>query len=150
MLRETLTAQLKQSMLAKDATRTAAIRLIVAGMKEKDVVARGNGQKEATEQDLMSMMQTMIKQRKDSIKMYMDGNRPELAQKEQSEIDVIETFLPKQMNEAEMESAIKEIMLETGASSIKDMGKVMAGLKTKYSGQMDFGVASGKIKSLLQ
>ncbi len=150
MLREKLTSELKNAMLAKDAKRTAAIRLIVAGMKEKDVVARGNGNKEASEADLMSMMQTMIKQRKDSIKMYQDGGRPELAQKEQDEIDVIETFLPKQMGEAEVEAAIKSVMAEIGASSIKDMGKVMAGLKEKYAGSMDFGAASAKIKALLQ
>ncbi len=150
MLRENLSAELKTAMLSKNAQRTAAIRLIIAGMKEKDVVARGNGNKEASEADLMSMMQTMIKQRKDSIKMYQDGGRPELADKEQAEIDVIETFLPKQMSDLEVENAIKEIMTQTGASSIKDMGKVMASLKEKYAGSMDFGAASGKIKALLQ
>lgn len=149
MLRETLQQALKTSMLAKDVATTSAVRLIIAGMKDKDVVARGNGQKEASEADILGLMQNMIKQRKDSIKMYIDGHRQDLADKEQSEIFVIERFLPKQMNDAEVESAIKATIAELGASSIKDMGKVMSQMKDKYAGQMDFGAASSKIKTLL-
>lgn len=149
MLRETLQQALKTSMLAKDVATTSAVRLIIAGMKDKDVVARGNGQKEASEADILGLMQNMIKQRKDSIKMYIDGHRQDLADKEQSEIFVIERFLPKQMNDAEVESAIKATIAELGASSIKDMGKVMSQIKDKYAGQMDFGAASSKIKTLL-
>lgn len=148
MLREDLQKALKESMLAKDTQKVSAIRLIIAGMKEKDVDARGKGQKEASETDLMSMMQNMIKQRRDSIEMYLKGNRQDLADKEQAEITVIETFLPKQMNEEEMLAAVKAVVAETGASSMKDMGKIMGVLKTKYAGQMDMGKVSGIIKTL--
>lgn len=149
MLREDLQKALKESMLAHDAETTGAVRLIIAGMKEKDVDARGKGAKEATEAELLSMMQTMIKQRNDSIKMYMDGNRPELAAKERKEIEIIERFLPKQMSDAEIEAAVRALISETGASSMKDMGKIMGTLKSQYAGQLDMGKANGIIKSLL-
>ena len=148
MLRENLQKALKESMLAKDTQRVGAIRLIIAGMKEKDVDARGKGQKEASENDLMAMMQNMIKQRRDSIDMYLKGNRQDLADKEQAEIAVIETFLPKQMSEEEMLAAVKAVVAETGAVSMKDMGKIMGVLKAKYAGQMDMGKVSGIIKTL--
>ncbi len=148
MLREDLQKALKESMLAKDTQKVGAIRLIIAGMKEKDVDARGKGLKEASETDLMSMMQNMIKQRRDSIDMYLKGNRQDLADKEQAEIVVIETFLPKQMNDEEMLAAVKAVVAETGASSMKDMGKIMGALKAKYAGQMDMGKVSGIIKTL--
>lgn len=149
MLREDLQKALKESMLAHDAATTSAVRLIIAGQKEKDVEARGKGAKEATDAELMAMMQTMIKQRNESIKMYLDGNRPELADKEKAEIAVIERFLPKQMNEAEMTAAIKAVIAETGASSMKDMGKVMGALKAKYAGQLDMGKANAVIKNII-
>ena len=149
MLREDLQKALKESMLAHDAETTGAVRLIIAGMKEKDVDAGGKGAKEATEAELLSMMQTMIKQRNDSIKMYMDGNRPELAAKERKEIEIIERFLPKQMSDAEIEAAVRALISETGASSMKDMGKIMGALKSQYAGQLDMGKANGIIKSLL-
>ncbi len=149
MLREELQKALKESMLAHDAATTSAVRLIIAGQKEKDVEARGKGAKEATDAELMAMMQSMIKQRHDSIKMYLDGNRPELADKEKAEIAVIERFLPKQMSEEEATAAIKAIIAETGAASMKDMGKVMGALKSKYAGQLDMGKANGIIKGLL-
>ena len=149
MLREDLQKALKESMLAHDAETTGAVRLIIAGMKEKDVDARGKGAKEATEAELLSMMQTMIKQRNDSIKMYLDGNRPELAAKERKEIEISERFLPKQMSDAEIEAAVRALISETGASSMKDMGKIMGALKSQYAGQLDMGKANGIIKSLL-
>lgn len=149
MLRDDLQKTLKDSMLARDADTTGAVRLIIAGMKEKDVEARGKGQEKASDADLLAMMQNMIKQRNDSIKMYNDGNRPDLAEKEAREIKIIERFLPKQMSEAEIEAAIREAIAETGAVSMKDMGKIMGVLKTKYAGKMDFGKANGVIKSLL-
>ena len=149
MLREDLQKALKESMLAHDAETTGAVRLIIAGMKEKDVDVRGKGAKEATEAELLSMMQTMIKQRNDSIKMYMDGNRPELAAKERKEIEIIERFLPKQMSDAEIEAAVRALISETGASSMKDMGKIMGALKSQYAGQLDMGKANCIIKSLL-
>ena len=149
MLREDLQNALKTAMLAKDAATVSAVRLIIAGQKEKDVEARGKGQEKASDTDLLSMMQGMIKQRNDSIKMYLDGNRPELADKEKAEIAVIERFLPKQMSEAEATEAIQALIKEVGATSMKDMGKVMGALKTKYAGQMDFSSANGLVKSLL-
>ena len=148
MLREDLQKALKESMLAKDTQRVSAVRLIIAGMKEKDVDARGKGLKEASEADLLSMMQNMIKQRRDSIDMYLKGNRQDLADKEQAEINVIETFLPKQMSDDEVLAAIKAAIAVTGATSMKDMGKVMGELKGKYAGQMDFGKVSGLIKTM--
>ncbi len=149
MLRDDLQNTLKESMKNRDMTTVSAVRLIIAAMKEKDVDARGRGQEKATDAELLSMMQGMIKQRKDSIKMYLDGNRQDLADKEQSEIDIIEKFLPKQLSGAEMENAIKAVIAETGAQSMKDMGKVMGALKAKYAGQMDMGAANGVIKNLL-
>lgn len=149
MLREELQKALKESMLNKDTDTVSAVRLIIAGMKEKDVDARGKGLKEASDADLLSMMQSMIKQRNDSIKMYVDGKREDLAAKERKEISIIERFLPKQMSDAEIETAIRGVIAETGAASMKDMGKVMGALKAKYAGQLDFGKASGMIKNLL-
>ncbi len=149
MLRDDLQNALKTAMLAKDSVTTGAIRMIIAGQKEKDVEARGKGKEKATDEELMSMMQTMIKQRNDSIKMFVDGNRPELAEKEKSEIAIIERFLPKQMSDAEIENVVKSLINETGASSMKDMGKIMGALKAKYTGQLDMGKANGIIKSLL-
>ena len=149
MLREELQKALKESMLNKDTDTVSAVRLIIAGMKEKDVDARGKGLKEASDADLMSMMQSMIKQRNDSIKMYVDGKREDLAAKERKEISIIERFLPKQMSDAGIETASRGVIAETGAASMKDMGKVMGALKAKYAGQLDFGKASGMIKNLL-
>lgn len=149
MLREDLQKALKESMLNKDTSTVSAVRLIIAGMKEKDVEARGKGQAQASDAELLSMMQGMIKQRNDSIKMYVEGNRQDLADKELSEIKVIEKFLPKQMSEAEIESVLKSIISATGAASMRDMGKVMGELKAKYAGQLDMAKASSMIKSLL-
>jgi len=149
MLREKLQKHLKESMLNHDTQTTGAIRMIIAGMKEKDVDARGKGLEKASDADLFSMMQTMIKQRNESIKMYLDGNRQDLADKEQSEIKVIEQFLPKQLSDEETDAVIKTIINAIGASTMKDMGKVMGELKNKYAGQLDFGKASARIKSFL-
>ena len=149
MLREDLQNELKNAMKNKDMATVGAIRLIIAGQKEKDVEARGKGLEQASDADLLAMMQTMIKQRNESIKIYLEGKRQDLADKEQSEIDVINRFLPKQMTKDEIEKVIKDIIAQTGASGIKDMGKIMGVLKTNYAGQMDFGMASGIIKGLL-
>ncbi len=149
MLRENLQNALKEAMKNHDTETVSAVRLIIAGQKEKDVAARGAGKECATDAELMSMMQGMIKQRNESIRLYNEGGRPELAAKEQSEINVIERFLPKQMDEAETKAAIEAAIAKTGAANIKDMGKVMAELKAAYAGQLDMGKASGMIKSLL-
>ncbi|MBR2273715.1 MAG: GatB/YqeY domain-containing protein [Alphaproteobacteria bacterium] len=149
MLRDELQNALKDAMKAKDMSTVSAIRLIIAGLKEKDVTARGAGKECASDSDLLSMMQSMIKQRLESAKIYTDGGRPELAAKEQAEISVIERFLPKQLTEEETITAINSIISKIGAQGIKDMGKVMAELKTNYAGQLDMGKASGLIKNLL-
>ncbi len=149
MLREDLQNSLKEAMKNKDMKTVSAVRLIIAGQKEKDVEARAKGLEKASDADLLAMMQTMIKQRNESIKIYNEGNRPDLAEKEQAEIDVITRFLPKQMDAAEIDEAIKAAISETGAASIRDMSKVMGALKTKYAGKMDFGAASAAIKKFL-
>ena len=149
MLREDLQNVLKEAMKSKDMETVGAVRLIIAGQKEKDVVARGSGKECASDQELLAMMQTMVKQRTESARIYKEGGRPELAEKEEKEIKVIERFLPKQLGEEETKAIIKNIMAEIGASSIKDMGKVMAELKAKYAGQVDMGKASSLIKALL-
>ena len=149
MLREDLQNALKEAMKAKDMATVSAVRLIIAGQKEKDVAARGAGKECATDAEPLSMMQGMIKQRNESIKIYNDGGRPELAAKEQAEITVIERFLPKQLNDEETKAAIAAVIAKTGASGMKDMGKVMAELKAAYAGQLDMGKASGLLKSML-
>ncbi len=149
MLRDDVQNAIKEAMKNHEPEKLSTARMILAGIKEKDVDARGKGKECAAEADLMSMMQTMMKQRQESAKMYRDGNRPELAAKEEKEIEIIQSFLPKQMNDAEVEAAIAAIIAEVGASSMKDMGNVMGKLREKYAGQMDFGAASGKIKEAL-
>lgn len=149
MLRDDLSNSLKEAMKNHDTTTVNAVRLIIAGQKEKDVEARGKGLEKASDDILLAMMQSMIKQRNESIKIYNDGNRPDLAQKEQSEIDVISRFLPKQLTAEEIENAIKAAVAQIGASSIKDMGKVMGVLKNQYAGKMDFAAASAIIKKIL-
>ena len=149
MLRDDLQNSLKEAMKSKDMKTVSAVRLIIAGQKEKDVEARGKGLEKASDTDLLAMMQTMIKQRNESIRIYKEGNRQDLADKEQDEIDVISRFLPKQLSAEEIENIVKSLISETGATGIKDMGKIMGALKAKYSGQMDFGNASAIIKKLL-
>ena len=149
MLRDELSNALKEAMKNKDMETVGAVRLIIAGQKEKDVVARGAGKECASDQELLSMMQTMIKQRTESARIYREGGREELAIKEEKEISVIERFLPKQLSEEETTNIIKKIVEEIGATSIKDMGKVMALLKENYAGQIDMGKASSLIKSIL-
>jgi len=149
MLREDIQNALKEAMKEKNTLEMNAIRMIIAGQKEKDVDARGKGKEKAEDAELLSMMQTMIKQRRESIEMFIKGGRPELAEKEEAEIKIIERFLPKQLSDNEIKAAVEETIKETGATSMKDMGKVMGALRAKYAGQMDFGAVSGIIKSLL-
>jgi len=149
MLREDIQNALKEAMKSKNVLETNAIRMIIAGQKEKDVDARGKGKEKAEDAELFAMMQTMIKQRRESIEMFIKGGRPELAEKEEAEIKIIERFLPKQLNQQEVENAVKAAIEKTGAESMKDMGKVMGILRAEYAGQMDFGAVSSLIKSLL-
>ena len=150
MLRTTFTDQMKTAMKAGDKDRLGAIRLIMAALKDKDIDARASGNMDGiADEQICQMLQSMVKQRRDSIKMYQDGSRQDLADKEQSEIDIIMTFLPQQMDESEMVQAIQGIIASTGAASAKDMGAVMAALKSQYAGKMDFGKASQLVKQAL-
>ncbi len=150
MLRDELKKQLVEAMKSKNDAVVGTIRLINAAIKQKDIEARPGGNMDGIDDAaILSLMQSMIKQRRESIDMYTKGGRPELAAVEQREIDVIQTFLPKQMSEDEMKQAISNVITATGASTIKDMGKVMGALRGKYAGQMDFGAASSLIKQML-
>ena len=148
MIRDDIKAALVSAMKSGDKPRVATIRLIQAALQNRDIELRG---KAAVDDDVMvtDVMQKMIKQRRESIDMYQQGNRPELADAEAAEIAVIEDFLPAQMSDDELGAAIDAIVAETGAASIKDMGKVMAVLKERYAGQMDFSKASGAVKEQL-
>ena len=149
-LRDKLTEEMKSAMRDKNQPRLDAIRLIVAKMKEQDINSRGSGGPEQIgDEPIMAMMQGMIKSRRESIDMYQKGGRAELADKEQGEIDVIQSFLPEQLDEAATRAAISEAIAETGATSAKDMGKVIGILKGKYTGRMDFGRASPLVKEML-
>ena len=150
MLRDEIKNALVEAMKSKDAAKVNTLRLVQAAIKQKDIDARMKGVTDGIDEAaVLSLLQGMIKQRKESIEMYKQGNREDLVAHEQGEIDVIQTFLPQQMDEAAITEAIKTVIAETGATSIKDMGKVMGALRSKYAGQMDFGVASGLIKTLL-
>lgn len=150
MLREQIKTELVAAMKAKDEGKTSVLRLINSSIKDKDIAARPAGKTDGISDDeILQLLQSMIKQRKESIELYEKGNRADLVAKEKAEIDVISSFLPAQMDDATIEAAIKQIIRETGASSMKDMGKVMGSLRGKYAGQMDFGKASGMIKGLL-
>ena len=149
-LREQFTTALKESMKAGEQRRVSTVRMILAALKDRDIDARGKGNANGIDEgEIQRMLQGLVKQRREAIELYNKGNRPELAQQEQEEIAVIETFLPKQMSDAEAESAIQQIIAAVGAASIKDMGKVMAALKEKHSGQLDLSKAGGIVKRLL-
>ncbi|CAO3418663.1 GatB/YqeY domain-containing protein [Azospirillum doebereinerae] len=150
MLRTRLNEALKESMRAKDARAVSTIRMVLAGLKDRDIAARTRGVTDGIDEpEILSMMQGLIKQRNESATMYDQGGRPELAQQEREEIAVIEGFLPKQMSEDEVKAALDAIVAELGASSIKDMGRVMAELKARHAGQMDFAKAGGLVKQTL-
>ncbi|MGQ0527297.1 MAG: GatB/YqeY domain-containing protein [Alphaproteobacteria bacterium] len=139
---------LKEAMKAKDEVGTGTIRLILSTLKDKEIAVRGTGQ-DVGDPEIMSMLQSMVKQRNESLKIYQDNARPELAAREAAEIRIIEGFLPKQMSDADVSAAIDAVIKETGAATIKDMGKVMGGLKAQYAGQMDMAKAGAVIKAKL-
>ncbi len=150
MLREDISAGLKESMKSKDTIKTATLRLILAAIKDRDIAVRTDGNPDGIGDDeVMKVLQTMVKQRQESIKMYEQGNRPELAAQEAKEIEIIRSFLPEQMSDAEIEAAVRALVEETGASSLKDMGPSMAALRERYAGKMDFGKASAVLKAAL-
>ena len=149
MLRERFTAEMKEAMKAGDKGRLGAIRLIQAALKDKDIEARGNGKEPLSDEEILALLQKMVKQRQESITMYEQGGRQELADQEKNEVAVISSYLPQQMDEAETKAAIEAAIAETGAASMKDMGKVVAALRAKYAGRMDFAKASGLVKDML-
>ena len=149
MLREKFNAALKEAMLAKDQRRVGTVRLILAALKEKDIEARGLGREATSEEEILGLLQKMIKQRVESIETYDKHGRPELAQQEREEKAIIESYLPAQMSADEVRAAVKAAVAATGAASVKDMGKVMAELKGKFAGKMDFSKANGVVKEVL-
>ena len=150
MLRTRLSDTLKSSMKEKNERSVSTLRLILAALKDQDIAARGKGNKEGLSDDqILSLLQSMIKQRRESIKLYEQGGRMELAQREAEEIGVIEEFLPEPMSHDEMAIVITRIIGEVGAESLKDMGKAMGALKEQYAGQMDFAKASAMVKERL-
>lgn len=150
MLREQIKTELVAAMKAKDETKVSTLRMIGATLKDKDIAARPSGKTDGISDDeILSMFQTMIKQRKESIELYEKGGRTDLADKEKKEIEIISAFLPAQMDDEAVKTAIETEIQSVGATSMKDMGKVMGALRAKYAGQMDFGKASAIIKSLL-
>jgi uncharacterized protein YqeY len=148
-MRETITAALKHATKAQDKRRMSTLRLVGAAIKDRDIAARTAGKTEATDAELLELFAKMIKQREESQKIYADAGRAELAKQESEEIAIIREFLPKQLSDKEMEKAIAAAIAETGAASVKDMGKVMAALKAGYAGQMDFARASALVKAKL-
>lgn len=148
MLRQRINDDVKTAMKAKDEA-LSALRLITSAIKDKDIAARPGNMNGVSDAEIIDMLQKMVRQRQESIEMYTKGNRPELAAKEQAEIAVIQRYLPKQMSEAETQAAIAAIIAETGASSIKDMGKVMGALKERFAGQLDFAKAGVLVKAQL-
>lgn len=150
MLRETLSEAMKTAMRDRDARATATIRMVMAAVKQADIEARPKGNAGGvSEEDIAGIMQKLIKQRRESILLYQQGNRQDLVDQETAEIAIIERFLPTQMGEPEMIAAIDSLATELGATNIKDMGKVMAGIKAKYAGQMDMVRAGALVKSRL-
>jgi uncharacterized protein YqeY len=149
-LREQFNEQMKEAMKAKAARRLSTLRLMLSALKDRDIANRTEDSRALIGDDeILLMLAKMIKQREESAATYDSGNRPELAAAEREEITIIQEFLPKQMSAAEVEAAAKAVIAEMGAASMKDMGKVMAAMKERYAGQMDFAKASGLVKGLL-
>ena len=147
-LREKINAAVKDAMRAKDTARLSALRLVTSAFKDREIELRATGTA-LDEPAMLQVMGKMVKQRQESAKVYDEGARPELAAKERAEITVIEEFLPRQLSEAEVVAAIDAAVAETGAASLRDMGKVMGVLKARHTGQMDFGAAGALIKGRL-
>ena len=149
-LRDTIKDAMKTAMKDKEKEALATIRMILSKIKDADINARTSGNDDGVgESEILAVLQTMVKQRRESIKMYTEGGRDELVAKEQAEIDVIEKFLPQQMSDDEIKAAVEAIVAETGAESMKDMGKVMGVLKAKYTGQLDMSKAGPMVKEAL-
>lgn len=148
-LRDQFTAELKTSMKAGDAARTSTLRMIMAKVKDVDIAARPKGIDKVPDEEVLSTLRGMVKSRRESVELYRQGNRPELAAKEEAEIAVIESFLPQQMDDAAVDQAVADAIAETSAASIKDMGKVMAALKSRHAAALDMAKAGPIVKARL-
>lgn len=149
-IRTEINNKLKESLKNKDQVALSTVRLIMAALKDRDITARSTGKAEGIDDsEILSMLQSMIKQRAESAKTYKEAGREDLAEREKAEIAVIESFMPKQLSEAEIQAVITRKIKDTGADSIRDMGKVMGALKAEYAGQFDMGHASALVKSAL-
>ena len=149
MLRDDINNALKGAMKAQDARRVSTLRMVNAAFKNADIEARGAGKGPLGDDELRAQLQKLIKQRQESAELYDKGGRPELAGQERDEIAMITAFLPKQMSDDEIKAAVAAVVTETGAASLKDMGRVMAALKERYAGTMDFAKAGGLVKGQL-
>jgi uncharacterized protein YqeY len=149
MLRDDINTALKDAMKAGDARRVSTLRLVNSTLKNADIEARGQGKPALVDEDVLGVLQKMIKQRHESVELYEKGNRPELAAQEREEITIIEKYLPAQMTEHEISETVAALLKETGATAMKDMGRVMAALKERYAGKLDFAKASGAVKKML-
>jgi uncharacterized protein YqeY len=148
-LRDDLTAATKASMLARDTERTSTLRMIAAKLKDSDIAARPKGVSAIPDEEIIAMLRSMIKSRRDAVALYRQGKREELAAKEEAEIAVIEEFLPKTLSGEALDTAIQDAIASTGAASPKDMGKVIAALKAKHGPALDMSVASAAVKAAL-
>jgi len=150
MLRQRFTEALKSALKSGDQRRVSALRLILAALKDRDIAAREQGNRDGIAEDaVLQLLSNMVKQRRESIKLYEQGNRADLVKQEQDEILVIESFMPQQMAEAEVQKAVADAIAEIGASGLKDIGRTMGVLKTRYAGRMDFGKASEYVRKTL-
>jgi uncharacterized protein YqeY len=149
-MRDQLSQALKDAMKAKDARRLSTVRLIQTAIKDRDIANRGTGKDAASDDEILQILQKMVKQREESAKIYQDAGRAELAAQEREEIVVLKEFMPEQLSDEKIQEIIQGAIQETGAASPRDMGKVMAHLKEKYAGQMDFSKASSQVKDLLK
>lgn len=150
MMREQINQALRTALKSKDPVRTSTLRLILAAIKDRDIAVRSEDRTTGlTDEEILGVLQKMVRQRRESATMYEEAGRLELAERERAEIGVIEDFLPKPLDSAETEQAIREAINEVDATGVKDMGKVMNLLKSRYPGRIDFGKASGKVKTIL-
>ena len=148
-LRDEFTARLKAAMIARDASLVSTLRMITAKVKDTDIAARPKGVAQVSDDEILAMLRTMVKSRRESVALYQQGSRPELAAKEEAEITVIEGFLPQQMDEAGVSAAVLAAIASTGAAGIKDMGKVMAALKAVHGAALDMSRAGAVVRTHL-
>ena len=148
-MRDAIGAALKAAMLRQDKRRTSTLRLITAAIKDRDIAARSTGRDRVSEEEILEILNRMIRQRQESAKAYEEGSRLDLAEEEREEIAIIRSFLPPQLDDAQLHSVCAETVKQTGANGLRDIGKCMQALKTRYPGQMDFGKASTLVKGLL-